>query len=121
MGLGKVVRRIGRDGVALWLAAVDRRTPWRARLLTLAVTAYALSPVDLISDVIPGLGLLDDVAIVPLGIWLATKCVPDAVLADSRRRAASLWRKPAAIFSALLLACAVIVLAVHYWSGGAPQ
>lgn len=51
---------IKRDVHALWLAARDPRTPWHAKLLTLLVAAYALSPLDLIPDFIPVIGYLDD-------------------------------------------------------------
>ncbi len=72
---------------ALWLAARDPRTPWYAKALAAAVLAYAASPVDLIPDFIPVLGHLDDLVIVPLGIWLAIRLVPPEVLAECRERA----------------------------------
>ena len=81
--------RLGRDVVALWLAARDPRTPWRARALAGAVAAYARSPLDLIPDVIPILGYLDDLLIVPAGIWLAVRWVPPALMAEFRERAAA--------------------------------
>ena len=78
-----------RDVVALWLAARDPRVPWYAKAVAAAVAAYALSPIDLIPDFIPVLGYLDDLLIVPLGIWVAVKLVPDAVMTDLRAAAAS--------------------------------
>ncbi|HOF52918.1 MAG TPA: YkvA family protein, partial [Rhodoferax sp.] len=63
-------RRIKRDAVAVYFASRDPRTPWLARILAVAIAAYALSPVDLIPDFIPVLGYLDDVLLVPLGLWL---------------------------------------------------
>ncbi len=80
-------RAIRRDVLALWFAARDPRTPWVARALALAVAAYALSPIDLIPDAIPLLGYLDDVVLVPLGILLAIRLVPPAVMAECRARA----------------------------------
>jgi uncharacterized membrane protein YkvA (DUF1232 family) len=76
-----------RDVVALWLAARDPRVPWYAKALSAAVAAYALSPVDLIPDFIPVLGLLDDLLIVPLGIMSAVRLIPAAVMADLRLKA----------------------------------
>lgn len=61
-------RALKRDVVALWIAARDRRTPRLVRLIAAAVAAYALSPIDLIPDFIPVLGLLDDLVILPLGL-----------------------------------------------------
>lgn len=83
-------RRMKRDVAVLWFAARDPRTPTSVRLLALAVTAYALSPIDLIPDFIPVLGYLDDVILVPLGIWLIVRLLPPAVLADARARADAL-------------------------------
>ena len=61
---------------ALWLLLKDPRTPLAAKLVAGVVVAYALSPIDLIPDFIPVLGLLDDVILVPLGVALAVKLVP---------------------------------------------
>ena len=79
---------------ALYLAARDPRTPWYAKLLVAGVVAYALSPIDLIPDFVPILGYLDDLVLLPLGIALAIKLVPDAVLADCRARASALRDRP---------------------------
>jgi uncharacterized membrane protein YkvA (DUF1232 family) len=49
--------------------------------------AYAISPIDLISDFIPLLGYLDDVVIVPTLIVLAVKPIPKEVVDDCRHRA----------------------------------
>ena len=65
-----------REVMALWFACRDPRTPWYARLLSILIVAYALSPIDLIPDFIPVLGLLDDVILLPLGIALAVKLTP---------------------------------------------
>lgn len=69
------------------LAARDPRVPWPARWLIIAVIAYALSPIDLIPDFIPVLGLLDDLVIVPLGLYLALRLIPVDVWADCEARA----------------------------------
>ena len=80
-------RRLKLDVVALYLCYRDPRVPWYARLFAGAVVAYAFSPIDLIPDFIPVIGLLDDLLLVPLGIWLALKMIPAQVMADSRARA----------------------------------
>ena len=77
-------RRLKRDVVALWLAARDPRVPLPAKLLAGAVAAYALSPIDLIHDFIPVIGYLDDLLIVPAGIWLALRLIPAEVIAALR-------------------------------------
>lgn len=86
-GLKTWARGLKRDVIALWLAARDLRVPWYAKALAAAVAAYALSPIDLIPDFIPVLGYLDDLLIVPLGIWVAVKLIPEVVMADLRAKA----------------------------------
>lgn len=78
---------LNRDVVALWLAARDPRVPWYAKAVAAMVAAYALSPIDLISDFIPVLGYLDDLLIVPLGIMAAVKLIPPDVMRDLRTQA----------------------------------
>ncbi len=72
---------------ALYFAYRDARTPWYARAFSVLVVAYAFSPIDLIPDFIPVLGYLDDLVIIPLGVWLAMKLIPSPVMADCRQRA----------------------------------
>ena len=92
-GLKAWARRLKRDVVALWLAARDPRTPLAAKLVAAAVSAYALSPIDLIPDAIPVLGYLDDLLIVPLGLWLAIRLIPPSLMAEFRETA-SLQARP---------------------------
>lgn len=107
--------------LTVFYAARDREAPWPVRLLALAVAAYALSPIDLIPDVIPVLGWLDDLLLVPLGFWLVLRLMPPAVLARARLKAAEqrvrLPRnlKTAAIIVAIwvLLAVGVLVWWLH--------
>lgn len=77
-----------RDCLALWLAARDPRVGLAAKCLAALVAAYALSPIDLIPDFIPVLGLLDDLLLVPLGIWLAVRLIDPAIMAELRLAAA---------------------------------
>ena len=89
------------------MAARDPRVPWLARLLVVAVVAYALSPVDLIPDFVPILGYLDDLILLPAGIALAIRLVPDEVMRECRTRAREADPAP---LSGGRLAGAVIVL-----------
>lgn len=77
-------RRLKIDILAIARAARDPRTPGIARIIALLVTAYAASPVDLIPDFIPVLGLLDDLIILPLGIALVLHLIPKDVMAEHR-------------------------------------
>jgi len=80
-------RRLQAETLALWFAARDDRTPWYAKLFVAAVVAYALSPIDLIPDFVPVLGLLDDVILIPIGVALALRMIPADVMAAARERA----------------------------------
>jgi uncharacterized membrane protein YkvA (DUF1232 family) len=81
------VRRLKAETYALYLAYRDPRVPWYARLWAALVVGYAFCPIDLIPDFVPVLGYLDDLILVPLGIWLALKLIPPVVMAEARERA----------------------------------
>ena len=73
--------------LTLWFCCSDPATPWPAKLLGGLVVAYAFSPIDLIPDFIPVLGYVDDLIIVPAGIYLALRLIPEDVLAEGRQKA----------------------------------
>ncbi|WP_407169312.1 YkvA family protein [Bradyrhizobium sp. ORS 111] len=87
-------RNLKRDSYALYLASRDPRVPWYAKALAVAIAAYALSPIDLIPDFIPVIGYLDDLILLPLGIWLAISLIPPEVLAECRASASSALQRP---------------------------
>jgi uncharacterized membrane protein YkvA (DUF1232 family) len=87
-GWKRRVRQLKAETYALYLAYRDPRMPWYARLLAAVVVGYAFSPIDLIPDFVPILGYVDDLILVPLGIWLILRLVPPEVMAEARERAA---------------------------------
>jgi uncharacterized membrane protein YkvA (DUF1232 family) len=87
-------RLLKRDVVALYLAARSPLTPWFARVAAACVAAYALSPVDLSPDFVPVLGYLDDLLIVPLGIWLVIGMIPPKLMARFRAEATEITARP---------------------------
>ena len=117
--------RIKRDVLALWLAARDRRTPWAAKAVAAGVVAYALSPIDLIPDFIPVLGYLDELILLPLGIWVALRLIPPELMAEHRVAAKAIAERPvsrraAFAIAALWLAAAaslVWVVLAAIWRG----
>lgn len=80
-------RQLKLETYAIYLAYKDPRTPWYARIFAACVVGYAFSPIDLIPDPIPVLGYLDDLVLVPLGVTLALKMIPQTVLAECREKA----------------------------------
>jgi uncharacterized membrane protein YkvA (DUF1232 family) len=83
-----------RDAYAVYLAARSPDTPWYVKALAGVVAAYAFSPIDLIPDFIPVLGYLDDLILVPLGIWLVVALIPEPAMAGYRAKADELMQRP---------------------------
>jgi uncharacterized membrane protein YkvA (DUF1232 family) len=102
-GLLVMARGMKGNVIALWLAARDPRVPWYAKVVAAAVAAYALSPIDLVPDFIPVVGYLDDLVIVPLGILLAVKLIPGALIDEFRREAARRQERPRSLAGAVLI------------------
>src|SRR3712207_3831445 len=118
-------RRLRAEVFALYLAYKDPRVPWYARLFALCVVGYAFSPIDLIPDPIPVLGYLDDLILIPLGVALAIRMIPDDVLKECREKARALEaegkltnRVAAVVIIAvwLLLAGAAVLLTLRVFS-----
>ena len=103
---------------AVYFAMKDPRTPWYGRVLAAVIVSYALSPIDLIPDVIPILGLLDDLVFLPLGIILLLKIIPSEVLLECRAKAdaAAVIKKPKEwIAISLIIAVWVGIIIVTGW------
>lgn len=81
------VKKLNSEIRALIVAYTDPRVPWYARLFMAAVIGYAISPIDLIPDFIPVLGYLDDLIILPLGIYLAIRMIPQDIMNECRAKA----------------------------------
>jgi len=81
-------RKIRGQTYTLYLAYRHPATPWYAKVFAALVVAYAFSPIDLIPDFIPVLGYLDDILLVPLGITLAMKMIPEEALVSAQEQTA---------------------------------
>jgi uncharacterized membrane protein YkvA (DUF1232 family) len=111
------VRALKKETFTLYLACRHPRVPWYAKALALLVVGYALSPIDLIPDFIPVLGYLDDLILVPLGIMLVIRMIPEEVLAECRRqseeivgRATRVAKIAAAVIVAIWILTAALVV-----------
>ena len=106
-------RTLKQDGLVLWFALRHPGTPWWVKALAFVVVAYALSPIDLVPDFIPVLGLLDDAILLPGLIWLALRLLP-APVREACRAQAQAWLD-ARRLQPRLRAGAVLVISV--WVG----
>ena len=86
--------------------------PLAAKLVGGAVAAYALSPIDLIPDFLPVIGYLDDLLIVPAGIWLALRMIPPEVMTELRAMATNAAKPVSRVAAVLIVA---IWLAAGFW------
>jgi uncharacterized membrane protein YkvA (DUF1232 family) len=91
--LGRSGALLKRDTYALYLAVRDPRT-WYATVVGATVVAYLLSPLDLIPDSIPVVGYLDELIIVPAGIVLVLRLLPDELVACWRDQARAKLERP---------------------------
>jgi uncharacterized membrane protein YkvA (DUF1232 family) len=112
-------RQLKTETYAIYLAYKDPRVPWYARLFAACVVGYAFSPIDLVPDFVPVLGYLDDLILVPMGIALALKMIPAAVMTECRESAQELMaqgkpvnRTAAAIIVAIWLLLAALAIAL---------
>jgi uncharacterized membrane protein YkvA (DUF1232 family) len=102
-----------RDTLALWIAARSPETPLIAKLVAALVAAYAFSPIDLIPDFIPIIGLLDDIILVPLGIELALRLIPHDLMERFRAEADARDNEPRSLIAAAIVV--LLWLAVIVW------
>jgi len=108
--LSSAVRRLKRAMAALYHALRDRRAPWVARVAGAVTLAYALSPIDLIPDFIPVLGLLDDLILVPAGLWLTWRLMPPLLRQEYLAKAETYTdRLPHSRMAAAVIVCLWLV------------
>lgn len=92
MNLKERARKLKTDIPALFLALKNHETPALAKVFAGITVAYALSPVDLIPDFIPVLGVLDDVVLLPFLIAITVKLIPAPVLERYRVQSEGMWK-----------------------------
>ena len=117
-----------RDVAAVALALRDPRVPWPVKLLAFLVVAYAFSPIDVIPDVVPFAGALDDLIIVPAGVALVLYLIPPEVMDDCRARAHTLkrragWAAAGALLVGVLWVGALVLVGrwlYRWWTSAIP-
>ena len=91
MNLKERARKLAADIPAVACALRRPETPWWAKVLAAVAVGYALSPIDLIPDFIPVIGLLDDVILLPALIAVVVRAIPPDVMAQCRESSAAAW------------------------------
>ncbi|WP_266204237.1 YkvA family protein [Pontibacter kalidii] len=111
----ELVRKLKEDIYTLYLASKDPRMPFAAKVMVLITVAYAFSPIDLIPDFIPLLGYLDDLLLLPLGIWLSIKLIPPPLLHYYRQKARERMheRQPNYVMAGVIV---ILWLLLGYWA-----
>ncbi|MGG5808053.1 YkvA family protein [Falsiroseomonas sp. CW058] len=104
-------RAVKRDAILLWLAARHPAVPWAAKLLAAGIAAYAFSPIDLIPDVIPVIGFLDEVILLPGLVWLTLRLIPPPLRAELRAQAEGLAARPVSRAGAVAVVLAWVAAA----------
>ena len=80
-------RQLSAQTYTLYLAYRHPGTPWYARVFTALIVGYVFSPLDPIPDFIPGVGLLDEMVVVPIGVLIAAKMIPRDVFEECKEKA----------------------------------
>lgn len=111
-------KKLKQELVVLHLAYKNPKTPWTAKALIMLVIGYALSPIDLIPDFIPVIGLLDDLILLPLGIYLAIRLIPKDVIDASRIAAKTYkWNKKKSLVAGIFIALVWILVCYLLFEG----
>ena len=121
--LKQKVRTLKAEIQVLIFAYSDRRTPLLAKLVIGLTVGYLLSPIDLIPDFIPVLGILDDLIIVPLLIMWSIRLIPKNILEEARKNVAENPKKLEKtnwIFATLIVFFWLFLLYLAYRKFGAP-
>ncbi|MGD8105491.1 YkvA family protein [Pantoea sp. FN0302] len=113
--LRRWVRLIKKDALTLWFACRDPHAPLWLKLFTGGLAVYAVSPIDLIPDVMPIVGWLDDAVIVPSGVMLLLRLMPTQVRARSEANAELRQRQGKKMMSSSLIILLLFWLALLMW------
>jgi uncharacterized membrane protein YkvA (DUF1232 family) len=105
VGIWSRVKLLRNDALALYFALRDYRTPTYAKAYIVLIFAYVLSPIDFVPEFLAGIGFIDDLVMLPLGVSVAQRLLPPYILADARLRADRAFRRGADIvrWGALIL------------------
>ncbi len=106
--------------LTVYFVSKDKRLPFYIKIVAVFCVAYALSPIDLIPDFIPVLGVLDDLIIIPLCLAFIIKLTPPEIMEDAKSMAEASSLKPVNYLAGALIIgiwfAIVLFLAFNYWN-----
>src|SRR5919112_1085714 len=109
-------RQLSSYTYTLYLAYRHPRTSWYAKVFAALIVGYVFSPIDPIPDFIPGVGLLDEMVVVPIGVPIAAM-IPQDVFEECREKAREVAegekpvsREAAGIVVTVWLLCAALAV-----------
>jgi uncharacterized membrane protein YkvA (DUF1232 family) len=79
------IKDVARQARLAWRLFWDQRVPLWTKLIPPVALGYVLFPLDIIPDVVPGLGQLDDVAVLLIGVKLFIELSPPDVVHEHLR------------------------------------
>ena len=72
------------DLLVMMVALKDSRTPAAIKAAFLLGLLYCISPIDIIPDAVPVLGMVDDAAVLPAAVFGLIRFLPPHVRADAQ-------------------------------------
>lgn len=109
-------KELKRQIVTVYLAYMHKDVEWYKKAFLLLILIYAASPIDLIPDFIPVIGMLDDIILIPLGVIIAIKIIPQNVWEECRANSEnglsidSKYKKMGAVLIALIWVVVLVLL-----------
>jgi uncharacterized membrane protein YkvA (DUF1232 family) len=105
------------DIPAVFIALHKKETPLAAKAMAGLIVAYALSPIDIIPDFIPVLGLLDELVLLPVLVAILIKMIPDGLMARCRAEAEGIWKdkRPQKWYYAIPVVLLWLVIVLLLW------
>jgi len=100
--LKQKAKELKKQTLTVYYASRDPNLPMHIKIIAILVTAYALSPIDLIPDFIPIIGMLDDIIIIPLGLALVVHLTPSTIIEEAKVKALRSVEKPTSYIAAII-------------------
>jgi uncharacterized membrane protein YkvA (DUF1232 family) len=111
--LKTLVRKLKEEIVPIYYALLDKRTPVIAKLMAVLTLGYMLSPIDLIPDFVPVLGLLDDLILVPVLIKITLSLIPIPLIQEFKSKVTKDQKLPKKWYFAIPIILIYLIIAIY--------